>query len=120
MTNKTNPTTTPSLDGLPQPVIEYVMGLVAENVALHKFCKDASFNADYEAELGMECGGFSDALEDIKTPSTDAAIDEIKAQGVDELSKLCFISYNHQHPATEEFLGFCKQFAANLRAGRKG
>ncbi|MEA0177968.1 DUF551 domain-containing protein [Escherichia coli] len=35
--------------------------LAAENAKLKKFCKDAAFDADYEAELGMERGGFSDA-----------------------------------------------------------
>ncbi|ENK9091500.1 hypothetical protein AB4F54_005166, partial [Salmonella enterica] len=46
--------------------------LAAENAKLKKFCKDAAFDADYEAELGMERGGFSDALNEIKTPATDA------------------------------------------------
>ncbi len=53
--------------------------LAAENVRLKKFCKDAAFDADYEAELGMERGGFTDALNDIKTLATDAAIAGIKA-----------------------------------------
>lgn len=84
-------------------VIEYVLGLVAENEFIR---------GEHEDSLGpYAC---------VDLPATKAAISEIKAQGVDELSSLCFISYNHQHPATEEFLGFCKQFAANLRAGRKG
>ncbi|HFW5166920.1 TPA: hypothetical protein ACIBV6_004458, partial [Salmonella enterica subsp. enterica serovar Zanzibar] len=46
--------------------------LAAENAGMKKFCKDAAFDADYEAELGMERGGFSDALNEIKTPATDA------------------------------------------------
>ncbi|WP_240740640.1 hypothetical protein [Lelliottia amnigena] len=54
--------------------------VVAENAALLKFCKDASFDADYEAELGMERGGFTDALNDIKTPATDAFLAEVRAQ----------------------------------------
>lgn len=57
--------------------------LVAENARLKKFCKDAAFDADYEAELGMERGGFSDALNEIKTPATDAFLAEVRAQGVD-------------------------------------
>lgn len=60
-----------------------VQGLAAENAELKKFCKNASFDADYEAELAMEHGGFTDALNDIKTPDTDAALAEIRAQGVD-------------------------------------
>lgn len=31
--------------------------LAAENVALKTFCKNAAFDADYEAEPGMEGGG---------------------------------------------------------------
>lgn len=64
--------------------------LAAENAALKKFCKDAAFDADYEAELGMERGGFSDALNEIKTPATDAFLAEVRAQGVEMLAK------NHQ------------------------
>lgn len=60
-----------------------VQGLAAESAKLKKFCKNASFDADYEAELAMERGGFTDALNDIKTPHTDAALAEIRAQGVD-------------------------------------
>lgn len=57
--------------------------LAAENAGMKKFCKDAAFDADYEAELGMERGGFSDALNEIKTPATDAFLAEVRAQGVD-------------------------------------
>ncbi|VAE40909.1 Uncharacterised protein [Enterobacter hormaechei] len=57
--------------------------LAAEKAGLKKFCKDAAFDADYEAELGMERGGFTDALNDIKTPATDAFLAEVRAQGVD-------------------------------------
>ncbi|HBD3096773.1 TPA: hypothetical protein KIR99_000508 [Escherichia coli] len=57
--------------------------LAAENAALKKFCKDAAFDADYEAELGMERGGFSDALNDIETTATDAFLAEVRAQGVE-------------------------------------
>ncbi|HFK4479515.1 TPA: hypothetical protein ACG0LC_003314 [Citrobacter sedlakii] len=59
--------------------------LAAENAGLKKFCKDAAFDADYEAELGMERGGFTDALNDIKTPATDAFLAEVRASGVDAL-----------------------------------
>ncbi|EMQ5000670.1 hypothetical protein WG862_000878 [Escherichia coli] len=56
--------------------------LVAENAGLKKFCKDAAFDADYEAELGMERGGFSDALNEIKTPATDAFLAEIERKAI--------------------------------------
>lgn len=57
--------------------------LAAENAGLKKFCKDAAFDADYEAELCMERGGFTDALNNIKTPATDAFLAEVRAQGVE-------------------------------------
>ena len=57
--------------------------MAAENAGMKKFCKDAAFDADYEAELGMERGGFSDALNEIKTPATDAFLAEVRAQGVE-------------------------------------
>ncbi|WP_069135326.1 hypothetical protein [Klebsiella quasipneumoniae] len=60
------------------------LDVTAENVALKKFCKDAAFDADYEAELGMENGGFTDALNDIETPATDRIVAGIKADGVEE------------------------------------
>ncbi|EOV7981206.1 hypothetical protein ACORIC_005611, partial [Escherichia coli] len=57
----------------------------AENAVMKKFCKDAAFDADYEAELGMERGGFSDALNDIETPATDAFLAEVRAQAFNDL-----------------------------------
>lgn len=60
---------------------DWVKRLAAENVALKKFCKNAAFDADYEAELGMEKGGFTDALNDIETPATDRIVAGIKADG---------------------------------------
>lgn len=60
--------------------------LAAENAWLKKFCKDAAFDADYEAELGMERGGFSDALNEIKTPATDAFLAEVRASELDSLA----------------------------------
>jgi hypothetical protein len=114
----------PSLEGLPQEVIEYVHGLVAENASLKKFCKDASFNADYESELGMERGGFTDALGDIKTPNTDAFTAELRAQGVDEAAltfhEKAFVAFENSNEYGVYIRTDLQQFAANLRAGRKG
>lgn len=64
---------------------EKFSSLAAENAGLKKFCKDAAFDADYEAELGMERGGFSDALNEIKTPATDAFLAEVRAQAFNDL-----------------------------------
>lgn len=63
--------------------------LAAENVALRKFCKNAAFDADYEAELGMERGGFTDALNNIETPATDRIVAGIKADGVEMFVEKC-------------------------------
>lgn len=60
--------------------------LAAENVAMKKFCKNAAFDADYEAELGMERGGFTDALNNIETPATDRIVAGFKADGVEEFA----------------------------------
>ncbi|EIE8752709.1 hypothetical protein K5Z06_000514 [Escherichia coli] len=69
---------------------EKFSALAAENAGLKKFCEDAAFDADYESELLGERGGFSDALNEIKTPATDAFLAEVRAQGVEMLAK------NHQ------------------------
>ncbi|HIH9431511.1 TPA: hypothetical protein ACYU63_003714 [Klebsiella variicola subsp. variicola] len=58
--------------------------LAAENVELKTFCKNAAFDADYEAELGMEMGGFTDALNNIETPATDRIVAEAEARGVEK------------------------------------
>lgn len=57
---------------------DWVKMLAAENLALKTFCKNAAFDADYEAELGMERGGFTDALNDIETSATDAVLTELR------------------------------------------
>lgn len=65
---------------------DWVKQLAAENLALKKFCKNAAFDADYEAELGMENGGFTDALNDIETPATDRIVAEAEARGVEKFA----------------------------------
>ncbi|EBA7036773.1 hypothetical protein VLQ41_001115 [Salmonella enterica] len=73
--------------------------LATENAGLKKFCKDAAFDADYEAELGMERGGFSDALNEIKTPDTDAFLAEIRAEarneGINYTASRLAAAFNH-------------------------
>ena len=88
--------------------------LAAENAGLKKFCKEAAFDADYEAELGMERGGFTDALNDIKTPATDAVLAEVRAQGADECVRQLVISDD------DDFLdapNVCAMVAHQLRQG---
>ncbi|MGR7528507.1 hypothetical protein ACU60R_04220 [Klebsiella aerogenes] len=65
---------------------DWVKQLAAENLALKKFCKNAAFDVDYEAELGMENGGFTDALNDIETPATDRIVAEAEARGVEKFA----------------------------------
>lgn len=78
---------------------QQLAAVVAENAGLMKFCKNAAFDADYEAELCMERGGFTDALNDIKTPATDAAIANIQAQarneGVNYAASRLAAAFNH-------------------------
>ncbi|EAW5088882.1 DUF4752 domain-containing protein [Salmonella enterica] len=78
---------------------EKFSALAAENAKLKKFCKDAAFDADYEAELGMERGGFSDALNEIKTPATDAFLAEVRAEarneGINYTASRLAAAFNH-------------------------
>lgn len=60
--------------------------LAAESAGLKKFCEDAAFYADYEAELGMGRGGFTDGLSLVKTPATDAFLAEVRASELDSLA----------------------------------
>ena len=93
---------------------EKFSALAAENAGLKKFCKDAAFDADYEAELGMERGGFSDALNEIKTPATDSFLAEVRAQGVE-------MAMEHMQSSGSLTFGDCyislNEFAAQLRKG---
>lgn len=112
---------------------DWVKQLAAENVALKTFCKNAAFDADYEAELGMERGGFTDALNNIETPATDRIVAGIKADGVtaalescsDYLDTDCImdrldISYEDAEKRTSgaiEFHDAMVNFANQLREG---
>ncbi|MGR7706222.1 hypothetical protein ACU6ZQ_00405 [Klebsiella aerogenes] len=80
----------------PASVAAVINALAAENVALKKFCKNAAFDADYEAELGMEKGGFTDALNDIETPATDRIVAGIKA---DAANQMCVAFVKHKELA---------------------
>lgn len=95
--------------------------LAAENAGLKKFCKDAAFDADYEAELGMERGGFTDALNDIKTPATDAYMAEVRASAVDEaclkISNAIVNCYQDEQIGLDAAATICGDFAAQLRQG---
>ena len=95
--------------------------LAAENAGMKKFCKDAAFDADYEAELGMERGGFTDALNNIKTPATDAFLAEVRAQGVESAGEYLEQYAQGLHEEARLVLQdageLCNGFAAQLRKG---
>jgi hypothetical protein len=98
-------------------VIEYVHGLVAENSELKQFPEQI---VSFVGKLGTSEVGhdtrekIETAAKRIKMINSDAAIAEIKAQGVDELIA---------DRKSEWMVSYCEDaadFAANLRAGRKG
>lgn len=91
--------------------------LAAENVALKKFCKNAAFDADYEAELGMERGGFTDALNNIETPATDRIVAGIKADGVEQYAALFADTVNMEREHNQQFHKGTLWFAKQLREG---
>ncbi|EKQ2961117.1 hypothetical protein P4146_000088 [Escherichia coli] len=102
---------------------EKFSALAAESAGMKKFCKDAAFDADYEAELGMERGGFSDALNEIKTPATDAFLAEVRAQGVD-MARNAMIDFvdgeigpNKNVPGLIRGAEICVSIAEQLRKG---
>lgn len=90
---------------------DHLKQLVDENAALKKFCRNAAFDADYEAELGMERGGFTDAFNDIKTPATDSTLREAEARGVEKFGEHVK-AYNHSAGWQS------KHFAEQLREGK--
>lgn len=99
--------------------------MAAENAGLKKFCKDAAFDADYEAELGMERGGFTDGLSLVKTQSTDAFLAEVRAQGVESFaeSQKEYVRKNRNELDSMTRAAYCgsavdaERFAAQLRKG---
>lgn len=99
--------------------------LAAENAGLKKFCEDAAFYADYEAELGMERGGFTDGLSLVKTPATDAFLAEVRAQGVEMFAEIQkeYVRNNRKELDSMTRAAYCgsavdaERFAAQLRKG---
>lgn len=94
---------------------ETIQKLVAENAAMRKAINET---IGWQESVDASNTESVRLLVAIQTPATDAAIAEIKAQGVDELieeNRACVLpftsSVRHQ---------FAADFAANLRAGSKG
>lgn len=125
----------PSLEGLPQEVIEYVLGLVAENAALRVVVDGVNselYGQGFDV-LGWHLNGETEPLDNWftdngwgtpETPVTDAAIAEIKAQGVDEFADHMQSEKPFWEPEDWAMMDLAAEeaykFAANLRAGRKG
>ncbi|MFS7308040.1 hypothetical protein [Rahnella inusitata] len=110
----------PSLEGLPQEVIEYVHGLVAENAALKKFIVDECVIPHEFYGDNKDAAGFMPA-----TPATDAAIAEIKSEEAQNMYESILDNpsvYDMESlvDSLESYAENKKAFAANLRAGRKG
>ncbi|HHL0251459.1 TPA: hypothetical protein ACQZPM_005097 [Klebsiella pneumoniae] len=97
-------------------VAKLCLQLAAENVALKTFCKNAAFDADYEAELGMERGGFTDALNDIETPATDRIVAGIKAEGAEACIRALVTSDDDDF---SDAPNICAMVAYQLREGAK-
>lgn len=133
-----NPEQQPGADSEPEiyePLVRLsdVHGLVAENEALKAFRPQPNGAAMMEAldvfEAGYDEypeGAMFDAFEilcckRVSTPATDAAIAEIKAQGVDEYANATIAIGEDERNLDIIYAGNqAKLFAANLRAGRKG
>lgn len=99
--------------------------LVAENAAMQKAINGVLTHCpinDPDIDKAFAAMICNDALE--STPATDAAIAEIKAQGVDMVIEKLLRMVEAAHKSDKETIlsvraGVIK-FAANLRAGRKG
>lgn len=135
----------PSLEGLPQEVIEYVHGLVAESAAINDRLQkliQIGNNADnsycmcgdsMKSHAGGGCGSptgmfdyhYNAWLESEKeTPATSAAIAEIKASELDDLARSIMeyapVIESDEYHVYEVIAKDVTDRATNLRAGRKG
>lgn len=102
-------------------VIEYVHGLVAENLAVKKYAKID----DYDK---CDNCGFESYVMPIETPNTDAFTAELRAQGVEEFAADMWKRGNELVAEGEQkrlvvqvrlAAKLADTYAANLRAGRK-
>jgi len=127
----------PSLEGLSQEVIEYVHGLVAENEEQQTLGEALAIDnselrevvqrmmnqfamsgiSPVENSLNPASALMFDAERALFMPATDAAIAELRAQGVDELINSIM---NETGLSSDWPMEELRAFAANLRAGRKG
>lgn len=101
--------------------------LAVENAELKNFCKNAAFDADYESELCMERGGFTDAFNNIETPATDAALATVrlksKIEGVEAAAnRVGIVSLQYKPGQKQELIKAIGrdvlQYAAELREAK--
>lgn len=105
----------------PLVLLSDVNGLVAENLAVKKYAKID----DYDK---CDNCGFESYVMPIETPNTDAFTAELRAQGVDELAEAWEAIKPEEGVSMSESTVLkykqraqdAREFAANLRAGRKG
>lgn len=110
-------------------VIEYVHGLVAESEALKQAIpkpNEIDFHDDRLDDVSVaEQVGFNHAISKItksmqETPNTEAFTAELRAQGVDEYAQAFSENTDMDFACNKGFYHGALDFAANLRAGRKG
>lgn len=107
---------------------ETIQKLVAENVALKAVVGECQeyFTAGIRNTIRPSNEGYLHMLCDTardETLATDAAIAEIKVQGVDELAKFILRDASGDRESVRdvgEIIEIASEFADNLRAGRKG
>ncbi|MFS7306561.1 hypothetical protein [Rahnella inusitata] len=107
-------------------VIEYVHGLVAESKALKDvvgLTVNNLYASGYDAKQNSMHPWESLIFEGEKamsTPATDSFTAELRAQGVDEYAQAFSENTNMDFACNRGFYHGALDFAANLRAGRKG
>ncbi|NDO80411.1 hypothetical protein CJP72_06360 [Citrobacter sp. NCU1] len=104
--------------------------LAAENAGLKEYRPQPGGAAMMEALDAFEAqddypeGGMMDAFEilcckQVKTPSTDAFLAEVLAQGVEGAIEIIMIHMNHQHHAIGTAINILRTHAAQLRQEAK-
>lgn len=104
--------------------------LAAENAALkafggklgdmHNDLNGEGTGIQGRADVAIQQVALEAAIEEfdaIKTPTTDAFLAEVRAQGVDSAVETIMVHMNHQHVAVAEALHILRTHAAQLRKG---
>lgn len=93
-----------------------VQGLAAENGSIKAMndCLSEELRG-YESDGAFEGPKMHLLWWKMETPNTDAALAEIRAQGVDGAIETIITHMNHQHVAVKEALHILKVYAEQLR-----